>query len=223
MDEKPFLEFDITTVKENMVNEIAKFHKSNFDVDSIVDNASSLKYTREIKRLISEELIIPSHDFVRLFANKAYSGRLTERVMEEFKELVQKAFNQTISEKVNDRLNAAINKEAEKQQEDNVETQEPESKIITTEEEMEGFRIVVAILRRKLPVSRIIHRDTQSYFGILLDDNNRKPLCRLHLNGGNKYLGVFDDKKNETREPIQSIEDIYKFEDALLKTVDNYL
>jgi hypothetical protein len=223
MDEKPFLEFNITTVKENMVNEIAKFHKSNFDVDSIVDNASSLKYTREIKRLISEELIIPSHDFVRLFANKAYSGRLTERVMEEFKELVQKAFNQTISEKVNDRLNAAINKEAEKQQEDNVETQEPESKIITTEEEMEGFRIVVAILRRKLPVSRIIHRDTQSYFGILLDDNNRKPLCRLHLNGGNKYLGVFDDKKNETREPIQSIEDIYKFEDALLKTVDNYL
>ena len=223
MDEKPFLEFDITTVKENMVNEIAKFHKSNFDVDSIVDNASSLKYTREIKRLISEELSTPSHDFVRLFANKAYSGRLTERVMEEFKELVQKAFNQTISEKVNDRLNAAINKEAEKQQEDNVETQEPESKIITTEEEMEGFRIVVAILRRKLPVSRIIHRDTQSYLGILLDDNNRKPLCRLHLNGGNKYLGVFDDKKNETREPIQSIEDIYKFEEALLKTVDNYL
>lgn len=222
MDEKPFLEFDITTVKENMVNEIAKFHKSNFDVDSIVDNASSLKYTREIKRLISEELIIPSHDFVRLFANKAYSGRLTERVMEEFKELVQKAFNQTISEKVNDRLNAAINKEAEKQQEDNVETQEPESKIITTEEEMEGFRIVVAILRRKLPVSRIIHRDTQSYFGILLDDNNRKPLCRLHLNGGNKYLGVFDDKKNETREPIQSVDDIYKFEDVLLKTVDFY-
>ncbi len=223
MDEKPFLEFDITTLKENIVNEIAKFHKSKFDVDSIVDNASSLKYTREIKRLISDELTAPSHDFVRLFANRAYSGRLTERVMEEFTELVQKAFNQIISEKVNDRLNAAINKEAEKQQEDNVEIQEPESKIITTEEEMEGFRIVVAILRRKLPVNRIIHRDTQSYFGILLDDNNRKPLCRLHLNGGNKYLGVFDEKKNETREPIQSIDDIYKFEETLLRTVDFYL
>lgn len=223
MDEKPFLEFDITTLKENIVNEIAKFHKSKFDVDSIVDNASSLKYTREIKRLISDELTAPSHDFVRLFANRAYSGRLTERVMDEFTELVQKAFNQTISEKVNDRLNAAINKEAEKQQEDNVEIQEPESKIITTEEEMEGFRIVVAILRRKLPVNRIIHRDTQSYFGILLDDNNRKPLCRLHLNGGNKYLGVFDEKKNETREPIQSIDDIYKFEETLLRTVDFYL
>ncbi|MDC8001790.1 type I restriction enzyme HsdR N-terminal domain-containing protein [Aequorivita todarodis] len=223
MDEKPFLEFDITTVKENIVNEISKFHKSNFDVASIVDNASSLKYTREIKRLISEELTAPSHDFVRLFANKTYSGRLTERVMEEFTELVQKAFNQTISEKVNDRLNAAINKEAEKQQEDNIETQEEESKIITTEEEMEGFRIVVAILRRKLAIERIVHRDTQSYFGILLDDNNRKPLCRLHLNGGNKYLGIIDEQKNEIREPIQNIDDIYKYEEALLKTVDNYL
>ncbi|MCZ4317397.1 type I restriction endonuclease [Aequorivita viscosa] len=223
MDEKPFLEFDITTVKENVINEITKFHKSNFDVESIVDNASSLKYTREIKKLISEELTAPSHDFVRLFANKAYSGRLTERVMEEFTELVQKAFNQTISEKVNDRLNAAINKEAEKQQEDNIEAQEPESKVITTEEEMEGFRIVVAILRRKLPINRIIHRDTQSYFGILLDDNNRKPLCRLHLNGGNKYLGVFDEMKNETREPIQTIDDIYKFEEELLRTVDYYM
>ncbi|HAV54225.1 MAG TPA: restriction endonuclease [Aequorivita sp.] len=223
MDEKPFLEFNITTIKENIVNEIAKFHKSNFDVNTIVDNASSLKYTREIKRLISEELTTPSHDFVRLFANKAYSGRLTERVMDEFTELVQKAFNQTISEKVNDRLNAAINKEAEKQQEDNVEVQETESKVITTEEEMEGFRIVVAILRRKLPIERIIHRDTQSYFGILLDDNNRKPLCRLHLNGGNKYLGIIDDKKNETRELIDSVDDIYKFEEPLLKTVDHYL
>lgn len=51
MDEKPFLEFDITQLKENVVNEIAKFHKTNFNVDEIVDNASSLKYTKEIKNL----------------------------------------------------------------------------------------------------------------------------------------------------------------------------
>src|SRR6056297_3504403 len=176
MDEKPFLEFDITQLKENVVNEIAKFHKKNFNVDEIVDNASSLKYTKEIKKLIGEELQAPSYDFVRLFASRIYTGRLTEKVMGEFTDLVSKAFIQTISEKVNDRLNSALNKEAEKQQE---EDKEPEkvSKVDTTEEELEGYRIVVAILRRKLSVNRIVHRDTQSYFGILLDDNNRKPLC----------------------------------------------
>ncbi|MGB6151650.1 MAG: type I restriction endonuclease, partial [Pricia sp.] len=92
MDEKPFLEFDITNLKESTVKEIEKFHKSKFDVSKIVDNASNLKYTREIKNLIDQELQSPSQDFVRLFANRAYSGRLTSNVLEEFTEIVNKAF-----------------------------------------------------------------------------------------------------------------------------------
>ena len=222
MDEKPFLEFDITNLKENTVNEIAKFHKSNFDVNNIVNNASSLKYTKEIKKFLSEELNEPSFDFVRLFANKVYNGRLTEKVMEEFKELVQKGFNQFVSEKVNDRLNAALNKEAEKQQVEQIDEVTEATKVETTEEELEAYRIVVAILRRKITVDRIVHRDTQSYFGILLDDNNRKPLCRLHFNGSKKYIGLFDDKKNETKQPIETIDAIYLFEKQLLETVGFY-
>lgn len=222
MDEKPFLEFDITNLKENVVNEITKFHKSNFDVNNIVNNASSLKYTKEIKKLINEELNEPTFDFIRLFANKVYNGRLTEKVMEEFKELVQKGFNQLISDKVNDRLNAALNKEAEKQLVDQIDVVLDDSKINTTEEELEAYRIVVAILRRKLPIERIVYRDTQSYFGILLDDNNRKPLCRLHLNGNKKYLGLFNENKNESKQPIESIDDIYLFEKELLETVGFY-
>lgn len=221
MDDKPFLAFNIAQLKENTVHEIAKFHKSNFDVNKIVNNASALKYTREIKKRIIEELQAPSFHFVKLFANTVYPGRLTERVMEEFTDLVAKAFNQTISEKVNDRLNAALNKEAEQQQEEIIEPEEV-SKINTTEEELEGFRIVVAILRRKLPMERIAYRDTQSYFGILLDNNNRKPLCRLHLNTSIKYLGLIDEKKNERRVPIASVADIYEHEEALLAAVGYY-
>lgn len=222
MDSKPFLEFDVTNLKDNVVNEIAKFHKSSFDVNNIVNNASSLKYIQEIRKQINDELTNPSNEFVKLFANKVYSGRLTEKVMEEFKDLVQKGFNQFISDKINDRLNAALNKEAQKQHEEQVEILGEESKVYTSEEELEAYRIVVAVLRRKLPTSRIVYRDTQSYFGILLDDNNRKPLCRLHLNGGKKYIGLFNDNKNENRQAIQSIDDIYLFEKELLETVGLY-
>lgn len=222
MDEKPFLEFDITKLKESSVKEIEKFHKSNFDVSKIVDNASNLKYTREVKSLIDQELSEPSQDFVKLFANRAYGGRLTSKVMEEFTEIVAKAFNQTISEKVNDRLNSALNKEQEKQQAEEEVIEDPKSKVETTEEEMEGYQIVVAILRRKIGKERIVHRDTQSYFGILLDDNNRKPICRLHLNGGTKYISLFDQDKNESREKIETVDDIYKFEKQLLETINYY-
>jgi len=222
MDQKPFLEFDITNLKENTINEITKFHKTNFNVDNIISNASSLKYIKEIKKLINEELENPSTDFTKLFANKVYAGRLTEKVMDEFKDLVQKSVSQFINEKINDRLNAALTKETIKQQEELIEPIEEDNKIYTSEEELEGYRIVVAILRRKLPTNRIVSRDTQSYFGILLDDNNRKPLCRLHLNAGKKYISLFNDNKNETKIAISSIDDIYQFEKELLETISVY-
>jgi|SRR6218665_174636 len=222
MDQKPFLQFDITTLKDNSINEIAKFHKSNFNVENIVNNASSLKYIQELRKQIDDELTNPSAEFVKLFANKVYSGRLTEKVMEEFRDLVQKGFNQFVNEKINDRLSAALSKEEQNQKVIEIEVVEDENRVFTSEEEMEGYRIVVAILRRKLPVHRIVHRDTQSYFGILLDDNNRKPLCRLHLNGGKKYIGLFNENKTEIRQPLQSVDEIYLFEKQLLDTVGLY-
>lgn len=221
MDEKPFLEFNITQLKDSTLTEIIKFHKSNFDVEKIFSNASSLKYTKEIRKVFNQELSEPSDDFVRIFASKVYNGRLTEKVMLQFKDLVQKATNQQISEKVNDRLQNALNKEEEQQTQVEVAIEE-ESKIITTDEELEGYRIVVAILRRKIQKNRISYRDTQSYFGILLDDNNRKPICRLHFNGSNKYIGVINQEKKETKHPLESIDDIYNFEQNLLDTIGYY-
>lgn len=222
MDEKPFLEFNICEVKENMISEIAKFHKSRFDIDKIVDNASSLKYTKEIKKVFNDELQQPSDEFIKLFASRVYSGNITAKVVGQFQELVHRALNQVLSEKVNDRLISALSKEAETIQDEIEVGEDAVSRVTTTEEEMEAYRIVLAILRRKLPIHRIAHRDTQSYFGVLLDDNNRKPICRLHLNGGKKYIGLFDESKNETRQSIETVDDIYNFESQLLKTVDYY-
>jgi len=223
MDTKPFLEFDITNLKESTIREIEKFHKSNFDASSIVDNASTLKYTAEIKKVIDEELKSPSVDFIRHFASRVYSGRLTTKIVEEFKDMVQKAFNQITSDRVNDRLKQALSKEQEKQKEEETLVVDliPNG-IETTDEEMEGFRIVVAILRRRLPKERIAHRDNKSYFNVLLDDNRLKPLCRLHLNTSNKYIGLFNQDRKEEKERIENIDDIYNFSDRLLETINLY-
>ena len=115
-----------------------------------------------------------------------------------------------------------MHQEAEKQQEERQEETEEISKVITTEEELEGYRVVKAILRRKIAIDRIVHRDTQSYFGILLDDNNRKPICRLHLDGNKKYISLFDAQKNVYRKYLESIDAIYGFEEQLLQTIDYY-
>jgi hypothetical protein len=221
MDEKPFLEFDITNLKDSTINEITKFHKSNFDEEKIVNNASSLKYTKEVKKMLAQEIEEPSENFIRMFASHVYSGRLTSKVMEQFSDIVKRAVSQFISEKVNERLHTALQKEEEQTKEEEIPKIE-EPKVITTEEELEGFRIVVAILRRKISKARIHHRDTQSYFGILLDDNNRQPICRLHLNRSTKYLEYFDENKKGTKVEIESVDDIYNYEQQLLKVIDYY-
>jgi hypothetical protein len=222
MDSKPFLEFNICELKDSTIKEITKFQKSSFDVSSILDNAGYLKHTKELKSILNSELDEPSPEFVKFFISKlSKSKRATEKVIDEFTPLVKKAFAQLMNEKVNARLTSALTKEAE-QQKDELEEEKPKSKIVTTEEEEEAFQIVVAILRRKIPKERITHRDTQSYFGILLDDNNRKPICRLHLNTENKYISLFDKDKNENRQQMNSIDDIYKFEKEILDVVDYY-
>nr|MVB98516.1 restriction endonuclease [Vibrio cholerae] len=75
---------------------------------------------------------------------------------------------------------------------------------------------------QKVGVTRICARDTQSYFGILLDDNNRKPLCRLWFNTKQKYIGLFDEEKNETRHPIETVDDIFNFSEHLQNTLSLY-
>lgn len=87
--------------------------------------------------------------------------------------------------------------------------------IVTTENEMEGFRVVRAIVASELDWDRVVLRDTKSYCGVLVDDSNRKQICRLHFNHKQKYLGLLDERKNETRVPIESVGDIYQHSDAL--------
>lgn len=79
-----------------------------------------------------------------------------------------------------------------------------------------------AIVCSEVDVARVVARDTKTYCGVLLDDNNRRPIARLWLNRTKKYLGVFDENKVETRIPITDVTDIYRHADKLRMTVLRY-
>lgn len=226
MDEKPFFEFNITEIRDAEIEELKKFHKSYFDLENIVNTASELKYSNEIKAILTNELKAPSPEFVKFFASKVYKGQVREKVMIQFTDIVKKSVNQLISDMINDRLKSALEKEnvTAQQQATPTEEKSPEEKrgVVTTEEEKEAFLIVKTILRHKVPIERIAPRDTKSYFGILLDDNNRKPLCRLYFNGNKKYLGVFDGNREETKHELTKLEDIFSYTDQIVAAIDIY-
>ncbi|EOY8406527.1 TPA: type I restriction enzyme HsdR N-terminal domain-containing protein [Enterobacter asburiae] len=229
MDEKPFLEVDLLDVDENIIPELKKLTKSSFDLESIINAAGELKYVSQIKKILHSQLNNPEDDFVKFFASRVYDGILTQKVRESFLNLTKKAASQYINDQVNERLKSAItgitpaiietSNESSHIEEDE---HKDESDVVTTLEELEGYHIVKAITRAVLEAPRITHRDTKSYFGVLVDDNNRKPLCRLHFNRTQKYIGLFDIEKNETRHPITTVDDIYSFADILKATAALY-
>lgn len=225
MDEKPFLEFNINEIKDNQIEELKKFHKTVFDAESITNTASELKYTNELKQLLQQELSNPSAEFVKHFARQVYPSVVTAKVLEQFTNLTKKSIQQHISDLITERLKTALTKEDEKIKEQEavqLEQTAEESKVVTTEEELEGFLIVKTILRQKINSTRVTHRDAQSYFAILLDDNNRKTICRLYFNGSKKYIATLDEQKKEIKNEITTLDDIFKYSEILLKTIDAY-
>lgn len=225
MDEKPFLEFNITEIKDNQIEELKKFHKLNFDIESIVNTASELKYTNELKQLIQQELINPTPEFVKHFARQVYPSTITAKVLEQFTTLTKKSVQQHVSDLITERLKTALTKEDAAIKESAPQTTdmtvEDVNKVNTTIEELEAFMIVKTILRQKINVARIAYRDAQSYFAILLDDNNRKTICRLYF-GTKKVVGILDDQKKEIKKEILTLDDIFKYADDFLKTIESY-
>ncbi|MBO0792278.1 MAG: type I restriction enzyme HsdR N-terminal domain-containing protein [Ktedonobacteraceae bacterium] len=234
MDAKPFMEFNMLDIQEPLVLELKRLTKQAFNLGAILTVASELKYTREIKRLLYDQLQAPSEDFVRFVVSQVYTGKITMSVREQFTGITKRAFAQLMNERIAERLRSAMG-EADAPEETNGETDQPNdqqsvavtpesvSKIVTTEDELQAYYIVKAVVCAVMDTERIVYRDTQNYFGVLCDDNNRKPICRLHFNGKQKYIGIINADKSEERIPIDNLNEIYQLADRLRATAGLYV
>lgn len=226
MDLVPFLELDITNIKDSEMNELKKFCKDSFDKDKIFSTAEELKFSSLIKGVLSSELEAPSEAFVRFILTDIYDGQKNQKVIEKFTPIVKKSFSSFINEIVNQKISSALSSDEEPVSEETSDSDAeptPDSKIVTTDAEIESFYIIRGILASVIPVEDVVHRDTESYFGILYKDNNRKPICRLNLETKVKQLFIPDENKKFERIYIDSLNDIYQYKDRLIEVVQRYL
>lgn len=235
MDSKPFLVLDLLDIDETLLPELRKLTKDVFDLDSIINAAGELKYVGQIKRTIAAQFLEPEDDWIRFFTARVYEGAITQKVRDQFTPLVTKATKQFLNDQVNERLKSALggtnfSASDAAAQEGAVSSHaaaaddlDRDTEIQTTLEELEGYHIIKAIACSEVKPQRVVNRDSKSYFAILLDDNNRKPIARLHFNSKSiKYLGLFDGEKNETRHAIETLDDIYRHADHIRQTVKAY-
>jgi hypothetical protein len=233
MDETPFFEFNVQDFKDRDVEELKKFAKVAFNLDVILTTANELKYTRAIHHRMAEWVVNPPEEFVKLLAGDLIGGRrFTPVLKDQFTEITKRALDQLISERINERLKIAMAPELGSVAV-SVATAPPETSssatsegdgIVTTQEEVEGFYIIRNILRELVGSERIVMRDALSYCAILLDDNNRKTICRLRFNNLQKLaIGVMDQNKEEQRFALTKLDDIYGYAEQLKAAVKIYL
>ena len=226
MDDKPFFEFNILDLKDSHIEKLKEFSRDKYDTNTILNSATEMKYVNALRSTIVSLTSEPTDDFVKFLTKQVYSGMITKGIVEEFRPMIQRAFQQFTNDYVNDRLKSAITPDVPSITEKPVVADEAEDqgvKIVTTDEEMQGYYIVCAILCSTVDLNRVVMRDAQSYCAIIFDDNNRKPICRLHFNGGKKYVETFDENKVGTKHLIASLNDIYQLTEPIMAVVNHYI
>ena len=223
MDERPFFEFNILNFTPHTVDELKRFTKQSFDLAGTIEAATDLKYTKEIKRVLADQTRRPYNDFVLFIISQVYKGRRTKAIREQFADLTKRAFDQFINDRINDRLKSALEREESSDSapveattdEEPPAVTEDDSGIVTTIEEIEGYNVVKAILRDMVDAKRIVMRDQKSFCAVLLDDNNRKNICRLWFNSEEKQVGIIDASGQRVRRSVGTIDDIFSLSEHL--------
>jgi predicted type IV restriction endonuclease len=236
MDSKPFLELNMLEINESVVEEVKKFSKGAFNVEEVVNAATEFKHTREVQRILAENFNNPTDEFVKFFADQVYPNnkRVTAAVKLKFVEFTRRACQQFVSEIIHERLKTVMSHSLATPQTTEVKTLaeaieeagEPstdrETKIVTTQEEIDGFYIIKAIVSEVVDPSRVFMRDTASYCGVLLDDNNRKAICRMHFNGDTKFIHIVGAEKVQERITLTKLTDIFKHAAQLKHAATSY-
>lgn len=246
MDSQPFLSFDLLSFDRKVLPALQKLGKKTWDLDSVMASAGRLKHLAAIKEQIMADATEPDDDVVKRYANVCYEGKKTAAIIEHFRPLIVQAFRDFISDRIADRLaeverNAQAEPPAKLSEPETAKTTAPEcqddapaSGIVTHDSEIHAYLTVKTLVADVVSPSRVVMRDRQSYCGILLDDNNRKPICRLYAFqpiaddgtiGRSASIHIFTEGKNVSPvvHKLATVDDIIPLAEELRQAVRQYL
>jgi len=219
LDATPFYTLNLLDLKNTVIRDLPKITKKNLDPDGLLLIAQDLKYINEIKNILKSEFKEPTWLASELISHTSYKGKRTRGIVGWFSDLTKRSLKRIEENSIKERLNLSTDEEIFKEEEDEEEFIE-ENNINTTLYEYEGFHYIKAISSNLIDHNRVYLRDTQSYCGILLDNNNRKPICRLHFNNENKLF--FSIGRNKEKKPIEDVIDLLKFKEEIIDQLKMY-
>jgi hypothetical protein len=228
LDDRPFLEFSLTQMKDSHLNEIAKFQKNKLDVNSILDAAETMMYTTSIREWLTKQFMKPDDEFIRhiLFSGEIYKSKLTQKAIDNFRPLIESSIEQFQVDLLNARFRSAMKDTSAPIPAESDTENEPEevnsSKEITIEE-IEAFAIVKSILHDVCDVNKLTLRPTADYVVVDYQGNSWKRIIRFWFSGKKKFVTTPDENKVPVRFDIDNLNDLYKLSDRIREVCERYL
>lgn len=108
MDDKPFFEIDMLNLKDSHIEKLKQFRHDQYNTYMILNSATEMKYINALRSLIVKESSNPSDLFVKFMTKQVYDGVVTKNIIDEFRPMIQRAFQQYTNDYINERLKSAI-------------------------------------------------------------------------------------------------------------------
>lgn len=170
LHDKPFLTFDLNNYSAAELEDLAQFHREQFDIKKIMKMVEERYFLDDFDAGLYKALYPPSDDLIKAIFTHMGGTRLTETLRKRIFKLVNSIALEQALEKV--RLKEGKNSQ---------------SGIVTTPEEIKASQIVKTILAMSTKIKnddldRIGYRDYKGQFKIIVDDMPSKQICYFVLN-----------------------------------------
>lgn len=143
MDSVPFMEFNLENIDPTLIPELRKISKGKFDLKTTLDTVNGLRFNRQIKRLLAQQMDDPSKGFVDYFIRETYEGRPAQKVRNLFFGYVKRAFSEFVTEQIDERLKSALAATSKKEGPTCVQEQEEDDKRLSRQRK-NGRRITLS-------------------------------------------------------------------------------
>tara|TARA_Y100000589_G_C27189471_1_gene644158 strand:- start:2887 stop:3918 length:1032 start_codon:yes stop_codon:yes gene_type:complete len=190
---EPFFEFNLEDHNSSDLEMLALFNATNFEMSEIIEEAEEIYFLNRFDDSLFKLLSQPSDNFIKEIAKIMGSTRVTDKLMNQIKELLN-----SIS------LKSAIDRVIQN------EISNSNSGIITTDEEKKAYSVIKTILAmsskiKSSDLERVTYRDLKGSFTIIVDDNQNKKICALRLKENSKILEIENIRNNIIDTSVESI------------------
>lgn len=202
--EIPFLVIDFSELNDDLFDKLSNFHRSYLinSLNELLEETQEFYFMQGFDNAFAAELFEPSDDFIKAIFNRMHGKKMTDAVKEKIRSLINSNSIQTALSKV-------------------IEVESKNGNIvITTAEELKIYHTVKTILihNKKIDANRISYRDQKNSFNVLVDDNNKKIICKI-ISSRNKYTIEINGAKYD----FNGIDSIVNIKKQLLESALSYI